>query len=662
MVDSDGESNLKDSNVSNSSQNSAKKTAAASVDTKPGNLHLNLNNQPPANSQIPGQFNYYEQHYRQLPEDSIDGNTTDQKHYASVYKNTSPRLSFDDGDDAKKYAVSKINGNGSCSENCEKFANISSITPIANANVARADFETAIELTGYGKFHYYLLAICGLVSTSEEMDVISMSFILPSAQCDLDLDTQTKGWLNSIIFIGMMVGAYVWGSIADTLGRRKVLIVISFMNALCIVASSFCQTYLVFMVFRFLNGVALGGSGPVIWSYFAEFQPKSRRGSMLSFMAAFWTIGNLFVAGLAWIIIPSGIGFDTPYFKYNSWRIFLLLCALPSFIVTALLFYLPESPKFLIMQGRRDKALNILRGIFVTNTGQTKDYYPVKELMIDEKFLMPVIVNTSNGGNDIKRSSDYDANGALCDIEAIKKKGKYSMMFSNIADNSRELFVPPILKFTIISILINFTFHIGYYGLMMWFPELFNRFDEFSRAHPGQSATVCQVTKYVVESGSHAQLGVCSSIISSTVFMESLISLSAALPANLISILFMDKLGRKFFLIFSTMSAAVCSAGMYFVMNKQQNFIVSAFFTGVIACGNASLDCLITEVFPTHLRATGVAISMISARLGGIIGNIVIAQLLDLYCPAPTFIVAVLLAGGGLMCLMLPNTTRTALS
>lgn len=51
---------------------------------------------------------------------------------------------------------------------------------------------------------------------------------------------------------------------------------------------------------------SLGGSGPVIWSYFAEFQPKSRRGSMLSFMAAFWTIGNLFVAGLAWIIIPSG--------------------------------------------------------------------------------------------------------------------------------------------------------------------------------------------------------------------------------------------------------------------------------------------------------------------------------------------------------------------
>lgn len=66
----------------------------------------------------------------------------------------------------------------------------------------KADFERAIELTEYGKFHYLLLAICGFVSTSEEMDVISMSFILPSAQCDLELNTQTKGWLNSIIFIG----------------------------------------------------------------------------------------------------------------------------------------------------------------------------------------------------------------------------------------------------------------------------------------------------------------------------------------------------------------------------------------------------------------------------------------------------------------------------
>lgn len=54
----------------------------------------------------------------------------------------------------------------------------------------------------------------------------------------------------------MMAGAYMWGSLADTLGRRKVLIVISFTNAVCIVASTFAQSYGIFMLFRFLNGAA----------------------------------------------------------------------------------------------------------------------------------------------------------------------------------------------------------------------------------------------------------------------------------------------------------------------------------------------------------------------------------------------------------------------
>ncbi|XP_046966523.1 synaptic vesicle glycoprotein 2B-like [Vanessa cardui] len=506
-------------------------------------------------------------------------------------------------------------------------------------NSEKADFERAIELTGYGRFHYLLLAVCGLVSTSEEMDVISMSFILPSAQCDLELTTQTKGWLNSIIFIGMMVGAYAWGSVADSLGRKRVLIAISIINALAIVASSFSQNYELFMFFRFMNGAALGGSGPVIWSYFAEFQPKKKRGAMLSFMAAFWTLGNLFVAGLAWVIIPSEIGGVTGGFVYNSWRIFLLVMSLPSFLVAALLFLLPESPKFLISTGRHEEALEVFRGIYMMNTGRDKDQYPVKQILVDE----PLHTKPEK------------------QIEAKEPKSKLRRMMSDIVEHSKQLFVPPILKFTTISITINFTFHIGYYGLMMWFPEMFNRFDEWSRTHDNAEADICQVTAYVTKFGTHSAEARCDSHIHSDVFMESLITVAAAIPSNIFAVLGMDRLGRKFFLVFATFSAGLCSAAMYFVYNKTNNLIVSAIFSSVISCGNASLDCLITEVFPTNLRATGVAVSMVAARLGGIIGNVVIAALLDQYCPAPTFIVAVLLAGGGLMCLFLPNTTRQAL-
>lgn len=502
----------------------------------------------------------------------------------------------------------------------------------------KADFEKAIELTGYGRFHYFLLLVCGFVSTSEEMDVISMSFILPSAQCDLHLSTHTKGWLNSIIFIGMMAGAYVWGSAADSLGRKKVLIVISFMNAVCIVASSFSQSYELFMLFRFLNGAALGGSGPVIWSYFAEFQPKQKRGSMLSFMAAFWTLGNLFVASLAWLVIPSGIGYYSDTFLYNSWRIFLLICSVPSFIVAGLLFMLPESPKFLLTQGHREEAMAIFQHIYSTNTGNPPEHYPVKELIMEEMTV-----------ESVKRKELFKAD-------------RWKGMLSDIVNNSQQLFMPPILRFTLISITINFTFHIGYYGLMMWFPELFHRFDEFSTAHPGTQASVCDVTRFVVTNGTHSEHSACDDSIQGSVFMESLITVASAVPSNIIAVLGMDHLGRKFFLVFSTFTSGLCAVGMFFVYNKRNNLIVNAVFSSVISCGNAALDCLITEIFPTHLRATGVAVSMVAARLGGIIGNIVIATLLDVYCPAPTFIVAALLMGGGMLCLFLPNTTREPLS
>lgn len=265
-------------------------------------------------------------------------------------------------------------------------------------------------------------------------------------------------------------------------------------------------------------------------------------------------------------------------FVYNSWRIFLLVCSLPSFLVAFLLFYLPESPKFLLSRGKYDRAMAVFRGIYTTNTGRPGDQYPVHQLIIDESLKQ-----------ELEESSR-------------PMKGKFGKTLYDICQNSKQLFTFPIAKFTIVSVTINLTFHIGYYGLMMWFPELFNRFEEYSQHFPGEETSVCKVTDYVVNQGSHSLHEVCSSNIPSSVFRESLITISAGLPANLIAILFMDKFGRKFFLVFSTVSAGLCSASMYLVVNKTQNLIVSAVFSGVISCGNAALDCLITEVFPTNLR------------------------------------------------------------
>jgi len=82
----------------------------------------------------------------------------------------------------------------------------------------------------------------------------------------------------------------------------------------------------------------------------------------------------------------------------------------------------------------------------------------------------------------------------------------------------------------------------------MWFPELFNRFNEYSEAHKGQETTVCEVTEYVVKTDLESEEKLCSDKIQGDVFMESLITVAAALPSNILAVLFMDRLGRKFFL------------------------------------------------------------------------------------------------------------------
>nr|CAD7411463.1 unnamed protein product [Timema poppensis] len=240
-------------------------------------------------------------------------------------------------------------------------------------------------------------------------------------------------------------------------------------------------------------------------------------------------------SGLAWLIIPHDVGLTEGSFIYNSWRIFLLICSVPSFMVAVLLFFLPESPKFLLSRGDHDLALEIFRNIYHSNTGKPRETYPVKQLLIDGK------------------EQEKKEIGA----EVMVVTGKLRDTFNDIMDNSKQIFIPPILRFTIISITINLTFHIGYYGLMMWFPELFNRFNKYSTVHPGKAASVCEVTNFVVNMGGQADSLDCSDKIESSVFLESLITVAAAIPSNIIAVLGMDRLGRKFFLVYSSPMASL---------------------------------------------------------------------------------------------------------
>ena len=110
-------------------------------------------------------------------------------------------------------------------------------------------------MAGFGRFHYWLLFVCGWANASDAIEILCISFVLPSATCDLDLTSGDKGWLSATTFIGMLIGGYIWGSIGDTIGRKKTLMIAMYVNALFGILSSLSQTKGFFFAFRFFSGL-----------------------------------------------------------------------------------------------------------------------------------------------------------------------------------------------------------------------------------------------------------------------------------------------------------------------------------------------------------------------------------------------------------------------
>lgn len=106
--------------------------------------------------------------------------------------------------------------------------------------------------------------------------------------------------LTASLFAGMMVGGWVWGVLSDRFGRRTVLLAAMLLNGGAGMASAGASSFGAFLAWRICSGIGVGGSIPVVFSYFCEFLPMQRRGAMLVGLAAFWMVGSILCAGMAW--------------------------------------------------------------------------------------------------------------------------------------------------------------------------------------------------------------------------------------------------------------------------------------------------------------------------------------------------------------------------
>ncbi|HEX9555896.1 MAG TPA: MFS transporter [Reyranella sp.] len=146
--------------------------------------------------------------------------------------------------------------------------------------------------------------------------------------------------------IGAIIGAYAWGWLADRIGRRKVFIgtVLNFSIATGLLYFTPDNGWIFLTVMRFFVGLGVGGLYCVDLPLVQEFMPSSKRG---------W------VGGLVTCIIPIGVGLGSvlgAFMGADQWRLLFAIGVLPAALVLLVRLWVPESPRWLVRQGRYDDA------------------------------------------------------------------------------------------------------------------------------------------------------------------------------------------------------------------------------------------------------------------------------------------------------------------
>ncbi len=175
-----------------------------------------------------------------------------------------------------------------------------------------------------------------------------------------NLTSTQEGFAGASAILGCIPGAMFAGFLSDRFGRRRVLFLCAILYALSGLLSAVPRTFTEFLLARFISGLGIGASSMICPIYIAELAPADRRGRLGSLFQLGIVVGifvTLFIN--AWI---QGLG-DEAWNKSAGWRWMLGAEVAPAAVLLVLLFFVPESPRWLIQAGREPEALRILEGV-----------------------------------------------------------------------------------------------------------------------------------------------------------------------------------------------------------------------------------------------------------------------------------------------------------
>jgi len=533
---------------------------------------------------------------------------------------------------------------------------------IPREDILEMDYESLLSLMGVGRYHYGVIMACAMSNAADAVEIMAISFVISAGKEDLNMSDFDEGVLTAAIFLGMMFGGWIWGSMADQarFGRKKVLFWSLLINGIFGLLSAVSVNFYMLLVVRFCGGLGVGGSIPVTFTYAAEFVPKEKRGMYLAMLAVSWPFAATMTALFAYAIIPNVSPQHLGSVTVESWRLFLIPCCVPAFAASLVFHqFVDHSPKWLIYTKHNYReASRVLIKIFnINNDGNSnrfdadlfdpntlrswalRDMDPESTLLVSSGSVSlqhvhdDLVIDEDGGGDGGKQP-----NGPLMvNQDAVHKSfssGSSSPVRSRSSaaavswDGLRKVWVRTTLLFSpkhrrshILASIVYFTLSFGFYGLAEWLPTYF-----------GSKSDVNE-------------------------YLSSIATSAAQFPGALMTGWILEYCcDRKVLLSLSVGLGASTIIAIPYLSNGMEIVALTCVFNGVTVCAWSTLDVITPELSPTNIRSTAFGFLCAVGRIGAILGNLTFGAFGHDDIASALTVCGILLAVGTASCTLLPST------
>ena len=214
------------------------------------------------------------------------------------------------------------------------------------------DVHAVVGASRFNRFHGTVLFWCVLILIIDGYDLAVVGAALPAIMKDMGITATSAGIMAGAALFGTMLGAIFLGTLADRVGRPRMIACCIALFSLFTAAAGFTKDPVSFSVTRFIAGLGIGGVLPIVTAQMGEFSPTALRTRLVTLVFAGYSVGGILVAVMGKQLIEA-----------YGWQWVFFIAGLPVVLIPFVLKTMPESLAFLVKKGRDEELRAIVQRV-----------------------------------------------------------------------------------------------------------------------------------------------------------------------------------------------------------------------------------------------------------------------------------------------------------